>query len=81
MLKAMDKLRDKEKGLGRFDAWLVELETTLGGRGKMGSLVGASEGFKEMAAYGSPDNLLAEYAVSTCYGDDHTHHSIFSCTI
>ncbi|KAG1226375.1 hypothetical protein G6F68_019755 [Rhizopus microsporus] len=29
----------------------------------MGSLVGASEGFKEMAAYGSPDNLLAEYAL------------------
>ncbi|KAG0914538.1 hypothetical protein G6F33_004165 [Rhizopus arrhizus] len=63
VLKAMDKLRDKEKGFGRFDTWLIELETTLGGRGKMGSMVGASEGFKEMAAYGSPDNLLAEYAL------------------
>lgn len=64
MLKAMDKLRDKQKGLGRFDAWLCELETTLGGRGRMGSMVGASEDFKRMAQSGPPDNLLSEYTVS-----------------
>lgn len=64
VLKAMDKLRDKQRGLGRFDAWLYELEITLGGRGRMGSMVGASEDFKRMAAYGPPDNQLTEYAVS-----------------
>lgn len=64
VLKAMDKLRDIQRGLGRFDAWLYELESTLGGRGRMGSMVGASEDFKRMAAYGPPDNQLTEYAVS-----------------
>ena len=64
VLKAMDKLRDKERGFGRFDAWLAEVEVTLGGRGRMGSMVGASEDFKKMAAYGSPDNQLIEYVVS-----------------
>lgn len=64
VLKAMDKLRDNQRGLGRFDAWLYELESTLGGRGRMGSMVGASEDFKRMAAYGPPDNQLTEYAVS-----------------
>lgn len=66
VLKAMDKLRDKQRGLGRFDAWLYELEITLGGRGRMGSMVGASEDFKRMAAYGPPDNQLTDYAVSFC---------------
>lgn len=63
VLKAMDKLRDNERGLGRFDAWLDQLENTLCGRGRMGSMVGASEDFKKMAAYGSPDNQLTEYVV------------------
>lgn len=63
VLKAMDKLRDNERGLGRFDSWLNELESSLGGRGRMGSMVGASEDFKKMAVYGSPDNQLTEYVV------------------
>lgn len=63
VLKAMDKLRDNERGLGRFDSWLNELESSLGGRGRMGSMVGASEDFKKMAVYGSPDNQLTEYVL------------------
>lgn len=62
VLKAMDKLQNNR--LGRFDAWFNELEITLGGRGRMGSMVGASDDFRKMAQSGSPDNLVTEYAAS-----------------
>lgn len=62
----------------RFDAWLSTFETTIDGRGKLGSLVGASEevrslrgrekGLMKAAANGGlvmDDSSLNEYAVSS----------------
>ncbi|OAD76082.1 hypothetical protein PHYBLDRAFT_110012, partial [Phycomyces blakesleeanus NRRL 1555(-)] len=63
VLRAMDNLRDARKGYGRFDAWLKDLLYTLGGRGRMGSMVGASEDFKRLATHGAPDNQLSEFAL------------------
>lgn len=65
VLKALDHMRDATRGLGRFDMWLRELDISLGGRGRMGSMVGASEDFKRLGSHGSAaDSQLAEYAVS-----------------
>ncbi|CAO3587923.1 unnamed protein product [Absidia cylindrospora] len=64
VLKALDQLRDTARGFGRFDLWLKELDTSLGGRGRMGSLVGASDDFKQLASNGNAaDGQLAEYAL------------------
>lgn len=64
VLKAMDKLRDARKGYGRFDAWFKGLQRSLDGRGRMGSMVGASDDYKRLGLHGSAaDNQLAEYAV------------------
>ena len=50
---------------GRFDAWMRVVEVTVDGRGKMGSLVGASE---EVRSGGiGMENLLMEYAVATLF--------------
>ena len=66
VLKAMDQLRDVRKGYGRFDAWFRELRLSLSGRGRMGSLVGASDDYKQLNSAGSTaDSQLSEYAV--CY--------------
>ncbi|KAG1310055.1 hypothetical protein G6F64_004841 [Rhizopus arrhizus] len=62
VLKGLDKLSEHLDEFGRFDAWLKLLEVTLDGRGKMGSLVGASEDVKKMAAGG--DNHLSDFALS-----------------
>lgn len=62
VLKGLDKLSEHLGEFGRFDAWLKLLEVTLDGRGKMGSLVGASEDVKKMAAGG--DNHLSDFALS-----------------
>lgn len=64
VLKSMDQLRDARKGYGRFDAWLRELKHTMGGRGRMGSMVGASDDYKRLGTHGNTaDGQLAEYAV------------------
>ncbi|KAI8100130.1 uncharacterized protein BX664DRAFT_355473 [Halteromyces radiatus] len=64
VLKAMDRMRDSTRGLGRFDLWLRELDISLGGRGRMGSMVGASDDFKRLGSHGSAaDSQLAEYAL------------------
>lgn len=69
VLKAMDQLRDVRKGYGRFDAWLRELRYTLNGRGRMGSMVGASEDYKRMISHGggTAESQMSEYAVG-CNG-------------
>ena len=47
---------------GRFDAWFRVLESTIEGRGRMGSMVGASEEVRRDAGV---DSSLNEYAVSS----------------
>lgn len=59
VLKAMEKLKDHRREYARFDAWLKLLDMTLDGRGRMGSLVGASEDVRKLGT----DNHLSDYAV------------------
>ncbi|KAK6595424.1 cytokinesis protein sepA [Botrytis cinerea] len=43
VIQAMDYVKNQQGENGRFDAWMRVVEVTVDGRGKMGSLVGASE--------------------------------------
>lgn len=63
VLQAMDKCKNDHNETGRFDAWMRIVEVTIDGRGKMGSLVGASEEYRSGGI--GMENLLMEYAVST----------------
>ncbi|KAG8424556.1 hypothetical protein J3458_001334 [Metarhizium acridum] len=63
VIQALDELKTQSGENGRFDAWMRLVEVTIDGRGKMGSLVGASE---EVRTGGiGMENLLMEYAVTT----------------
>ncbi|KAK3997464.1 hypothetical protein QBC44DRAFT_338531 [Cladorrhinum sp. PSN332] len=63
VIEAMDIVKNQQSENGRFDAWMRLVEVTVDGRGKMGSLVGASE---EVRSGGiGMENLLMEYAVAT----------------
>ncbi|KAK4656581.1 hypothetical protein QC762_205560 [Podospora pseudocomata] len=63
VIEAMDVVKNQQGENGRFDAWMRLVEVTIDGRGKMGSLVGASE---EVRSGGiGMENLLMEYAVAT----------------
>ncbi|PIG87206.1 cytokinesis protein SepA, partial [Aspergillus arachidicola] len=63
VLQAMDHVKNHQGETGRFDAWMRIVEVTIDGRGKMGSLVGASEEYRSGGI--GMENLLMEYAVST----------------
>ncbi|KAK8065238.1 hypothetical protein PG997_011985 [Apiospora hydei] len=63
VIQAMDVVKNQQNENGRFDAWMRLVEVTIDGRGKMGSLVGASD---ELRSGGiGMENLLMEYAVAT----------------
>ncbi|KAF2859211.1 hypothetical protein K470DRAFT_219707 [Piedraia hortae CBS 480.64] len=63
VLQALDHLKAQQGEHGRFDAWMRMVEVTIDGRGKMGSLVGASD---EVRSGGiGMENLLMEYAVTS----------------
>ena len=65
VIQAMDYVKNQQGENGRFDAWIRVVEVTIDGRGKMGSLVGASE---EVRSGGiGMENLLMEYAVATLF--------------
>lgn len=65
VLQAMDHVKNQQGENGRFDAWMRIVEVTVDGRGKMGSLVGASE---EVRSGGiGMENLLMEYAVASLF--------------
>ena len=65
VLQAMDHVKNQQGENGRFDAWMRIVEVTTDGRGKMGSMVGASE---EVRSGGiGMENLLMEYAVATLF--------------
>jgi cytokinesis protein len=73
VLKALDDLAQSRGDHARFDAWFSTLEATIAGRGRMGSLVGASEEVRSLrgqerdalreAANAGIDSGLNEYAV------------------
>jgi len=63
VLQAMDYVKGMVGENGRFDAWMRLCEVTVDGRGKMGSLVGASD---EVRGGGvGMENQLMEYALAT----------------
>lgn len=65
VLTALDTLKAQQSENGRFDAWMRIVEVTIDGRGKMGSLVGASD---EVRSGGiGMENLLMEYAVTSLF--------------
>ncbi|KEQ77268.1 FH2-domain-containing protein [Aureobasidium namibiae CBS 147.97] len=65
VLQALDSLKSTQGENGRFDAWMRIVEVTIDGRGKMGSLVGASD---EVRSGGiGMENLLMEYAVASLF--------------
>lgn len=65
VLQALDHLKSQQGENGRFDAWMRIVEVTIDGRGKMGSLVGASD---EVRSGGiGMENLLMEYAVTSLF--------------
>ncbi|GAM83759.1 hypothetical protein ANO11243_017490 [Dothideomycetidae sp. 11243] len=63
VLQAMDQLKSAHGENGRFDAWMRIVEVTVDGRGKMGSLVGASDEIRSGGI--GMENLLMEYAVAS----------------
>ncbi|KAK0782104.1 hypothetical protein LTR02_013863 [Friedmanniomyces endolithicus] len=65
VIEALDHLKGQQSENGRFDAWMRIVEVTIDGRGKMGSLVGASD---EVRSGGiGMENLLMEYAVTSLF--------------
>ena len=65
VLQAMDHAKHQQGETGRFDSWMRIVEVSIDGRGKMGSLVGASE---ELRSGGiGMENLLMEYAVASLF--------------
>lgn len=63
VMKGFELLRQHRKDLSIFDGWLKDLENTLDGRGKMGSLVGANDEFRRLGVFNAPDSHLMEYVV------------------
>jgi cytokinesis protein len=63
VLAALDHLKNTQGETGRFDGWMRIFEVTLDGRGKMGSMVGASEEFRSGGI--GMENILMEYAQAT----------------
>ncbi len=65
VLQALDNLKTQYGESSRFDAWMRIVEVTVDGRGKMGSMVGASD---EVRSGGiGVENLLMEYAIATLF--------------
>jgi cytokinesis protein len=65
VLQALDNLKAQYGESSRFDAWMRIVEVTVDGRGKMGSMVGASD---EVRSGGiGVENLLMEYVIATLF--------------
>lgn len=81
VLAAMDQVKAYQGETGRFDAWLRVVEVTIDGRGKLGSMVGASEEIRSGGI--GMESLLMEYALATLFlinilasGSDDVHARI-----
>lgn len=59
-LAALESLSAENNEMGPYEYWFKSLESTLQGRGKMGSLVGASEEIRKNVG---AESSLNEYAV------------------
>ncbi|KAJ6783690.1 hypothetical protein PWT90_11093 [Aphanocladium album] len=63
VIQALDEVRAQTGANGRFDDWMQLVEATVDGRGKMGSMVGASDDIRTGGV--GMENLLMEYSVAT----------------
>lgn len=63
VIQALDEVRAQNGSNGRFDDWMQLVEATVDGRGKMGSMVGASDDIRTGGV--GMENLLMEYSVAT----------------
>ena len=65
VMQSLDNLKSMYGENGRFDSWMRIVEVTVDGRGKMGSMVGASD---EVRSGGiGVENLLMEYVIATLF--------------
>jgi cytokinesis protein len=65
VLQALDFIKAQYSENGRFDAWMRIVEVTVDGRGKLGSMVGASD---EVRSGGiGIENHMMEYAIATLF--------------
>jgi cytokinesis protein len=67
VLQGLDDLRAATGSSGRFDAWFSPLETAIEGRGRMGSLVGASDEVRRFQLAGTPESGLTEYVINNMF--------------
>ena len=65
VIDAFDHLKSQSGNYNKFDSWFRIVESTLDGRGKMGSMVGASEDVRTGGV--GAEGLLMEYALSTMF--------------
>ncbi|OAA72452.1 cytokinesis protein sepA [Cordyceps fumosorosea ARSEF 2679] len=63
VIQALDEVKAQSGANGRFDDWMRLVEATVDGRGKMGSMVGASDDVRTGGV--GMENLLMEYSVAT----------------
>ncbi|CAO3596021.1 unnamed protein product [Absidia cylindrospora] len=64
VLHGMDALKENGDHHSRFGAWLNDFQKMLQGRGKMGSMVGASHDMRQMGMSGNLEIQITEYASS-----------------
>ncbi|KAB8283047.1 hypothetical protein B0I75DRAFT_7521 [Yarrowia lipolytica] len=65
VLAGLSQLKQHLNEVSRFDAWFSVVEQTLAGRGKFGSLVGASDDLRSGGV--SIESLLMEYSLATMF--------------
>ncbi|EGX89554.1 cytokinesis protein sepA [Cordyceps militaris CM01] len=63
VIQALDEVKAQTGANGRFDDWMRLVEATVDGRGKMGSMVGASDDIRTGGV--GMENLLMEYSVAS----------------
>ncbi|KAM3511090.1 hypothetical protein MY11210_005264 [Beauveria gryllotalpidicola] len=63
VIQALDEVKAQSGANGRFDDWMQLVEATVDGRGKMGSMVGASDDIRTGGV--GMENLLMEYSVAS----------------
>lgn len=64
VLQGMDTIKGTKNDYRRFDSWLKTLDSVLSGRGRMGSIVGASTDVRQIASISNPDIPVTEHALA-----------------
>ncbi|WFD41493.1 hypothetical protein MPSI1_000122 [Malassezia psittaci] len=67
VLQGMDDLCFARNLPGRFDGWFTALESAIDGRGRMGSLVGASDEVRRLQMSSMPESGLTEYVANNMF--------------